>query len=332
MSKIILLKNTELWLLKELLFKLKRDGRTAQLEEVKMEVKALKSLARIISRYPSIVEAKNIGKPSFHIGNLVDNLCRKNEYNILFNMPTKAILGKSYLIAKLNFFYRLLHLTNEVKELSPSKQHVTAIISDIIFSLMAEELFLEIISDPHQILHVRINAGIYITKIWEYRLTYGIKEFSPLLANIWKARETISPVYGTLLGTAEMFQLSNKIDPKVREFFSAHSFSEDEDYSLQEFLFGIRYENILILKKKMKEMDKTVVTRDEIKLILKKDKLASGCSKNGGPREFYSFFVDRKINAIHRAKTHVKGPKKTIEEHIMSYLLQRMTPEECNRI
>jgi len=332
MSKIILLKNKELWLLKELMFKLEREGKKAQLKEIKNEMKALKTLARIISQYPSIVEAKNIGRNSFKIDTLVENLCRKNEYNIVFNIPTKAVLGKSYLIAKLNFFYRLLYIIDETKELTPSRDTVVSITSDIIFSLMAEEVFLEIISDPHQDLDIRINAGCFITKIWEYRLTYGIKEFAPILDNIWKARETISPVYGTLLGTAEMFQLSHKIDPKVRDFFSNHNFTDDEDYSLEEFLFGLRYEDTLILRAKMKEMDKTVVSRDEIKQILKKDKLSTGCSRSGGPREFYSFFVQRKINAIHRAKTHAKGPHKTIEEHIMCYLLQKMTPKECNRL
>lgn len=332
MNKIILLKNTELWLLKELLFKLERFNRKTEIREIKNEMKALKTLARTISLYPSIIEVKDIGKKTFNIDTLVENLCRKNEYNIVFNMPTKAILGKSYLIAKLNFFYRLLYLINEIEELAPAETAVTSVISDIIFSLMAEEVFLEIISDPHQTLDIRTNAGCYIIRIWEYRLTYGIKEFAPILENIWKARETISPVYGTLMGTAEMFQLSNKIDPQVRDFFNNHEFSDDDNYSLEEFLFGLRYENIIILRKKMKEMNKTVVTRSEIEQILNKNNLLTCRSKIGGPREFYSFFVQRKINAIHRAKTHSEGPKKTIEEHIMCYLLQKMAPAECNSL
>src|SRR5688500_5418562 len=46
-------------------------------------------------------------RPSFSSESLVDLLCRVPDYDFDLHIPTKAILGQAFLVAKINFFKAL---------------------------------------------------------------------------------------------------------------------------------------------------------------------------------------------------------------------------------
>lgn len=98
--------------------------------------------------------------------------------------------------------------------------------------------------------------------------------------------------------------------------------SGEEQFAFDEFLFGLSYEDLLALREKMDGLGKTSVSEQEIKDLLQKDRIYSG-HPGSSPREFYSFFVQRKNNAAYRKRLDLRGPKKTLEEHVMFYLLKQ---------
>jgi len=281
----------------------------------------LKSLFKSISLYPPIMKSYKLGSSEYTVETLIKALCSGSENDRIFNIPSKAVLGKSYLIAKLNFFYMIYYLTFEAETVKEIRNEVLEIVNNIIFTLMAEEVFFDIIMDQNVKYSIRHKAGFFLINLWEYRLDYGVDKFAPILKEIWHAREAFSPAFGTLMGTMEFLQFISNASDLLSSFFDENDFSEIEQYALDEFLFGLSYEELVKIKRYMKRNDANVIDRNTIKSVLKKNKIYAS-TKNQGPREFYSFFIERRNNANYRKNFHKKGPRKTLEEHVMCFLLR----------
>lgn len=284
---------------------------------------AIEKLAESISLYPPIIDNHNdisliYESAEQHIIELAN--CKRED--IYFNVPTKAVLGKSFLVAKINFFYLIFYFTKDIFSIQEFQNIIKKIINEIMVILLAEEVFIELLIDKHISPFIKTKAVRLLFDIWEYRLELSIKSFVPLLINMWDARKNFEPVYGTLMGTAEYFMFASNVDQQINDFISEYNFEDDEDYSILEFLFGLSYENISILKNKMNEQDISVVKKDQILEMLNLNKLHTGSEKED-PRDFYGFFIERKNNAIYRSQYDQKGPKRTLEEHIMLFLLKK---------
>ena len=243
-------------------------GKKNMLEEmdtIKTNEMALSELRRSISLYPSILGKQSLGQASRSIETLVDTLCLQDTMDMEFHIPSKAILGQGYSLAKINYFYMLLYLVRELERQDSIEQELTQIISDNIFTIMAEKVFISIISDKDISLHIRSNAGYLLANIWEYRIDHGVEEFAPILTKIWHAREDIVPAYGTMLGTIELLKLSEKADTVLYDFLQREELSQNEIDSLQEFLMGLSHEEICEIKNEMKRRGKNVINSSEIK-------------------------------------------------------------------
>ncbi len=286
---------------------------------------ALGELAATISSYPSILKQQSLGGISRSVDTLVNSLTLKDRADMIFNIPTKAILGKSFFIAKINFFYMLIYLTREVKSLAKKRDHLLMITEKIIFGIMAEEVYMSIVSDKEISTHIRNSAAYLLANIWEYRIYQGVREFFPILSNIWRTREKMVPAYGTMVGITEFFRLLDKCDPAWLDFLQRDELVQDEIDSLREFLLGLSYEEMMIIDGYMDEHGKISFNGFEIEKIIGKKPVYPDYLADD-PRDFYRYFVQRKTNAFDRSRSGAAGPKKTIEEYLMCYLLSR--PEE----
>ncbi|MDY6932877.1 MAG: hypothetical protein SVZ03_01480 [Spirochaetota bacterium] len=325
MVKIILFNELESSIIDKLLWHLKKNNKTDDISFVNNNRTALEEIARSISLYPSIMKEQQLGKGIRTIETLVESLCEKDELSIMLHIPTKAVLGNGYLIAKINFFSMLIYLTNEIQGLEDIAAQIKSIISNNVFTIMSEEVFLSIIEDNDIPKHIRMNAGYLLAKIWEYRLDHGVKEFAPILLNIWKAREKLMPAFGTMNGFSELLLISEQTESVWLDFFRRDSLSEKEISSLEEFIFGLSYEEMIQIRMQMERMGKSSITKQDVEEIIGKNRIYPEY-KICDPREFYRSFEHRKINAKFRAKARTDGPHKTIEEYIMCYLLS--IPEE----
>ena len=324
-KKIVLLKECEKKLLDEIVSVIEKSDNETLTDSVKRNREGLENLARAISFYPTITGKTKLGTSVRDMDSLITQLCSKDENDFKFNIPTKAILGKSYLIAKFNFFHSFKRLLIDIPELEKRKSQIDKITFDIIFTIMVEEVFISIIMDSNCAADSKERISYLLVDLWEYRLDHGIKLFDEILFKLWEARDMLIPIFGTLRGTTEMFQLFMKIDPRITDYIK----TEDESNALKEFIFGLSFEELEKINQYMEFSGQTVMSEMDILQFLKKDLINLG-SKNHGPKEFYSFFLQRKNNARHRKYSNLKGPKRTLEEIIIKKLIEE--EEEKSKI
>lgn len=320
MKEIILFSEEELEILEKVLAILKEEKKNTELKRIKNNRTSLQQLAASISLYPSILEVQHLGSTKRSVETLVNSLCREEQLDLRFHMPSKALLGNAFLIAKINFFFLLLYIVLDNEHLKDSYNYLRNVISNIVFTLMAEEVFLSIIDDRELLKDIKIKAGYLLANIWEYRLDYGVKEFAPILSNIWRARGVLIPTFGTMMGFSELFRISELIEPAFFDFLQRDELSDEEIESIEEFVFGLAYEEMLKIREEMDYSRRYVISKQDVDNILGKNRVYPDYDISD-PRELYRSFTDRKINAKYRARSKSEGPKKTVEEYLMCYLL-----------
>jgi hypothetical protein len=253
---------------------------------------------------------------------LVDTLQFQDITDLVLHIPTKALLGKGFTFAKINFFYMLYYLAGDREAGPEDGTAIMDVISANVFTLMGEEVFLSIISDHAIPQHIRTNAGYLLANIWEYRMDHGVAEFAPVLTAVWKARQINRPSYGTMLGISELFKISEGSSKIWVDFLQRDSLCTEEVDAMQEFLLGLSYEEMAMLNENMERTGKNCLTRQEIDVILGERKVYPEYSYDD-PRELFKSYRHRHKNAGFRYRAKREGPKKTLEEYIMCYLLSR---------
>lgn len=324
MPKIIVFSENELEIIEELKTTLAKLNSTRELQAISSQEIGLKELASSISKYPSILREQHLSTHARSFETLINNLCVKEITDIVFHIPTKAILGQGFSIAKINFFFQIYYLYKSLHKSEEDKNRILELISHIVFTILVEEVFLGIISDKAIPIHIRTNAGYFLVNIWEYRIDYGVKEFAPILNNVWRAKKNQTPSFGTMMGITELFRICGTNNPILLEFLERNELNQEEIDSLYEFLMGLSYEEMEQLRKKMVSIKKFSLSMEEVEKFIDKSIYPEYESKD--PRELYRSFRDRKNHAIFREKSKTQGPKKTMEEYIMCYLLTR--PEQ----
>ncbi len=294
-------------------------GRVQDLETIGNNRAALEELARAISLYPSILESHQLGSSCRSVESLVAALCEKAVPDMILHIPTKAILGRGYSIAKINFFIMLKYIVCEIEGMRSHVETLNAMIAANVFGITAEEVYISIIEDMSTAAHIRSNAAYLLAHTWEYRLGYEVREFAPILGAVWKAREKLIPNFGTMLGFSELFLISDNIETAWFDFLLRDRLSEEEIYALEEFIFGLTYEEIISLRAGMAERGKTSLSREEVDEFIESKHMHE--YSNDDPRDLYRSFRDRKLRARYRARARLAGPQKTLEEYLMCFLL-----------
>ncbi len=318
--ELVVFNDNESNLIFKCLAEVEKRNNTEAAERIKSNINALIELARAISQYPSILKKSKFFDEEQSAETLIEMLCQMEDIDQTMHVPTKAMLGKGFLVAKINFFRMIEYIASRTPELREESAIIHEDITNIIFTIMCEEVFLSIIEDKKLEEVLRNRAAFLLANIWEYRLNYGVKDFAPLLNSIWEGRKKLIPVFGTLLGTSELMIMSFGIDKKWLEFLNAKAEDKEIFQALEEFLFTLTFEELENLRNKMKELGLTSIKKDEIPNITGKKQMYATFN-NSDTREMYRFFRDRKHNAHFRHRAEISGPKKTIEEYIMCYIL-----------
>lgn len=217
----------------------------------------------------------------------------------------------------------LRYVARETERLAEFEDEILSLIAGNVSSLTAEEVFISIIEDMRIPEEVRFRAGHQVARIWEFRVDYGVKEFAPILHTLWKSREKLVPHFGTMLGFSELCMLSKETETSWFDFLQRDELTEDEICALEEFIFGLTHEEILYLRKSMEENGKISLSRQEVESLLDKPQHYPEYWSDD-PRELYRSFRDRKHHSRFRARAATPGPKKTLEEYLMVFLLSRL--------
>jgi hypothetical protein len=284
-------------------------------------LESLQMLARSISNYPSLLDQQILGKHSRTLDTLVDNLCSHSGLNLLLNTPTKAILGRGFTIAKMNFFILISYICADYLHLCSGKDNIRKVISLNVFSIMAEEVFISIISDDTIEITLREKAGLLLARIWEYRIYRGIEELEPILTDLWISRHSFKPAFGTMQGITEITTFCADRNVMWLNFLEDNDFNEDTLDALREYLMGLSYEEMTKIEDYMQLESISSFNIADVEKVIENTKSYPMIDYHD-PREMYHFYARRKNNAIFRKKSCMRGPKRTIEEYIICYMLK----------
>lgn len=255
---------------------------------------------------------------------LVDLLCRVPEYDFELHIPTKAVLGQAYLVAKINFFKAVGYALAAAEAPPALRDASERELGQSIYTKMAEELFVTLVTDPARDHALKARAAALLFRIWDERLLSEIDDVAPLLETAWQARNRVRPVLGTMLGTHEIFRLFQEArDDRFLDYYTGgEAVPDDEMAAFEEFLFGLSHEHIAALRRHLAEQRVSVVsTADALRI------LGAGADtwspEITGPQAIYTNYRRRRRDATMRALTGARGPKKTAEEYVMAAFLSR---------
>jgi len=257
------------------------------------------------------------------VDGLVDHLSRVSEVDFELRCPTKAVMGQGYLVAKINFIDALESAMRAVSGPTDLLGRLRVERAQSIFTRLAEELFIGIVTDRAAAPPVKRRAAELLLRVWESRLLTEIDDFAPALEAAWEARNQVKPVLGTMLGSHEIFRMFQEArDERFLDYFVEGEVSPEQAGAFEEFLFGLAHEDIARLRAHLTERGLAAISRDDAARLLGRDRVGDD-GPDEGPMALYTSYKRRKVKASYRALTGATGPKRTAEEYVMLSFLQR---------
>ena len=297
-----------------------------ELAVLRENLERLAHAADLVRQSPPIVgswEARRMADASGET--LLDLLCEVPDWDFDLHVPTRVIFGQAYLIAKINFLKALRYGLESANASETLLEAAELELGQSIYSKLAEELFVSIVTDGRAHRAVKLAAAKALCGIWENRLETEIDDFAPVLESVWRARNKVRPVIGTTLGTHEFFRLLRECsDTRFLEYFEG-DVPDEQLQAFEEFLFGLSWEQISSLRDRMREENRSSLSSEQAQATLARP--PSWAPRQNGPQALYTSYKKRRVKAQYRVLTASPGPRKTAEEFVMtSFLMQGFEP------
>ena len=185
------------------------------------------------------------------------------------------------------------------------------------FSLLAEDVYLNLISDDEQPIEFRREWALSLLLLWEHWNDQASVNVAPVLQSVWSARRKLAPAFGTMMGTSELLLISMQMDDEWISFIKQKMGDSGVTQAMEEFLFGISTEQIQTLRTILKTKGIPAIGRDEVSKFLGEHvKADAGLDY----RDFYSMYTVRRDNARARARMKLEGPRKTLEDYFIQFV------------
>ena len=298
------------------------------LEPLNKRVEDLKQLALAIANFPSLLERANLMGGTRTPTSLIDSLINSNrEGDTTLQLPSKATLGKGFLVAKLHTFSsleKICHIANIDSKLTSAIHGETI---SMMFLLLAEDVYLNLIHDTTLAQNERRQLAISLLLLWEHRADQNISDISPVLQSVWNARTRLAPAFGTMMGTSELIMISFQLDEQWSQFITTKLGETGVNQAMEEFLFGLSYEQITKLKNILREKGIAAIGRDEVSNFLDTD-VKTNVSEDY--RDFFQQYSLRRDNARARKRLNLPGPHKTLEDYFISFVMEKNREKQEN--
>lgn len=295
--------------------------RQDELLQVEAQLMALEELAGVIDRYPALSNRGRLGRIQRSGETLVDTLSSRGKIANTVYLPTKVLLGKNFLQAKVNFLLHLRYVAESSFWLRKHSAPLLELITRTIFSLMSEDVLFSLVGDQDLGKTIRKKAAQKLVNFWEARFTPEERSSVPILTSMWVSRQKLCPIFGSMMGMSEVYQISKYIDPVWFDFLQAYEDVEEVFQSLEEFIFNLSHEELTEIRREMDEQKLNNITRKRIESLVGPHRFCPDLSKVD-PREVMRFYKERKEHTDHRRRSHAPGPHRTIEEYLSLYLLE----------
>ncbi|HZK19158.1 MAG TPA: hypothetical protein VFC68_00380 [Treponemataceae bacterium] len=294
----------------------------------------LERLTANIAHFPSLLQTQVIDKEVRTHKSLVESLLTHRAGDAMLRLPSKAILGKGFLVAKFHAFATMATIAADWSFSEDFVAEVRSASIGILFSIMVEDVYLSLIENTNIPVVIRQKIAGELILLWEHRSDTNAIEMAPVLENIWHARRKLAPAFGTMVGTSELLLLSVEMDENWYQFIISELDKSDVTQSMEELLFGSSYEEIKFLKNIIKEQKGKAIGRKEAAKILCKSSndfiFADEEDGRFDPRDLYANYSIRRDNARARRRLILEGPHYTIEDHYMQFVLQKKLEEQNN--
>ncbi len=285
-------------------------------------VEDLQVLAGIVGRSASLTTDLGFSPSARSVETLAAKLSNQGIEEVV-NLPVKASLGRSFTISKLHLYGFLRKIAQKHDCLQPYREAILGCYHAILFSLMAEDLYISIISDSLGNESWTNRATEDLVCMWEKRSNAQADSFAPLMQQLWEVRHTLVPVLGTLLGTVELLQLSFRLPPLWHAFLHDRGGDEEVVLALDEFLFSLSFEQLKNLQERMQDRHVQAVSREDAHQLLglRPNQLLEGPDEEDLPAiRLYRSFLRRNALARLRRESDRPGPRRTLEQLLLLYL------------
>ena len=293
-----------------------------RLEILDQRLKDLKKLATAIANFPSLLQRTNLNTSVRTPGALVESIISYQEDgDTLLHMPSKAALGKGFLVTKIHTFFSMYKLAKNFAQMDEkeAKAYNDETVS-MMFTLMAEDVYLNLMKDKTLSMDLRRQLANSLIILWEHRSDQTINDIAPVLQSVWNARRTLAPAFGTMMGTSELLLVSIQMGTQWNQFIKQRLGDQEVSQAMEEFLFGLSYEQILRLRAILREQGVKAIGRDEVSSYLG-ERVKTDVSLDY--RDFYLLYTVRRDNARVRQRLHLPGPTKTLEDFFIRFVMEQ---------
>lgn len=261
-----------------------------------------------------------------NVGRSWQSLAQKFEHNgidKIVNQPLKVAVGRAYLAGKLHFFGFIRKLSQQHQELFHFLERIEPFYNAVLFLLLAEDLYITAINEHDKNSPWINRAAMELIQMWETRTSNNQPQFAHDLRQLWQIRKTVVPAFGTMAGTAELMGHLLGMSLSWNMFIGYITNDPEKMSALEEFLFSLSYEQIYSIRCSMREQNVPVIGRADVVKWLKSDDTCFIEDDDETPAlNLYRSFLFRKSLAQARRLSRTEGPKLSLEEYFMIYLLK----------
>lgn len=290
------------------------------MEGIASRIMDLERLATTIARFPSLFGKQVITKEVRSEQTLIDSLLQHRDGDRMLHLPSKATLGKGFIVAKYHAFAVIAKVAHQLELLDEEVISIRTSTITLMFTIMAEDVYLNLLEDMTIDTEVRRKIAQSLIMLWEHRNDKNVVDIAPVLDAVWKVRDKLTPAFGTMVGTSELLLLSIELDENWRQFIKSELGNKDVSMALEEFLFGLPYESIQKIRHQLREGGISAVNKADIEEF---GVNADYCNTETDMRNFYILYSIRRDNARARKRLNLEGPKKTLEDHFMRFILEK---------
>ncbi|MDR2193417.1 MAG: hypothetical protein LBP19_02985 [Treponema sp.] len=282
-------------------------------EDIKNELSWLETLEKVMLRHPDV-------KISWENNESLDMFNKILSSNTLC-IPPKVMNIHTYLGAKLHIFSTLFEMLQDIAAFRvPLRTSMLTITS--LFTI--EKVYSSCLRDNFMSRKVKTRLADELIALWNTRLNIKDACFLCHLEQLWIARDKTPPTYGTLDGNSETLRLSIELPKEWDDFLIEQEGSKETGYALQEFIFGLSYEDLIRERERLSRIRIQSVNEVELKKVFGARAFAFTSLKNNGPTRFYDFFLERDEKSLFRRHISSEGPNKTIEVLYLEYLTSKL--------
>ena len=277
----------------------------------------LRNLGIAVFDYPSIKNIQYVRDILIDEHQLTESLLAFSAASQLLRTPAKVAALRSFLVAKFHAFSLLARLTEENDSLHlPSKN----ISFSVIFTLMAENVYFSCLEDPSFSSNTKSRLADDLIALWDSGTDLRSIRHLMALSSLWTARDSSPPSFGTMDGNTELLRISIDMGTETEweDFLKEESTNDKTRWALEEFLFGLSYEEILQVRSRLKRYGVTSVSHKEVRSYLDSKPVFSPVN-NHDPRAIYDFFIERRDACTLRKRVSAPGPLHTLEEIYLKY-------------